>query len=168
MKMNRWMPFVMIGFLILVMVGGMIMFSWMFAEMNPPAAMLPGNGNTGSGMWRVMLIPLLGLLGMVGLMFFFFRRMTGRMGRLSMMKGGRQDGQIQSVENDLTVLTFGLPDVNCAHCKMKIEQEVSSLPGVASVNVDIEAKQAVIQLISPPTKAEIKALLSDIGYPPES
>jgi copper chaperone CopZ len=140
----------------------------MFAEKNPLAMMLPGNGNLGSEMWRVMLIPFLGLLVMVGLMFFFFRRMTGSMGLMTMMVGNRHEPQLQSAENDLTALTYSLPDVNCAHCKMKIEGEVSNLPGVASVNVDIEAKQAVIKLISPPTKAEIEALLSDIGYPPES
>ena len=49
---------------------------------------------------------------------------------------------------------------------MKIEDEVGALPGVTSVNVDIEAKQAVVKLVSTPTKTEIETLLTEIGYPP--
>jgi len=168
MKMNRWMPFIMIGGMVLVMFGVMAIFSWMFGEMNPLAMMLPGNGNLGSGMWAVMLIPVLGLLVMLALMFFFFRWMTGSKGLMSMMIGSRQEPQLQSEENHLATLRFSVPAVNCAHCKMKIEQEVGNLPGVASVNVDLDAKQAVIKLISPPTKTEIETLLTDLGYPPES
>ena len=168
MKMNRWMPFVMIGAMMLVMFGVMVIFSWMFGEMNPLAMMLPGNVNFGSGMWNVMLIPFLGLLVMFALMFFFFRWMTGSKRLMSMTTGSRQDPQLQSAENNLATLTFSVPAVNCAHCKMKIEQEVGNLPGVASVNVDVDAKQAVIKLISSPTKTEIETLLTDIGYPPES
>jgi copper chaperone CopZ len=51
---------------------------------------------------------------------------------------------------------------------MEIEQEVGSLPGIASVNVDVGTKRAVIKLISPPTKMEIETLMTDIGYPTES
>lgn len=168
MKMNRWMPFVMIGVMILVMFAVMAVFSWMFGEMNPLAMMLPGNGIFGSGMWSVMLIPFLGLLVMFALMFFFFRWMTGSKGLMSMMIGGRLESQNQSAENNLATLTFSVPALNCTHCKMKIEQEVGSLPGVASVNGDVDTRQAVIKLISPPTKKEIETLLTDIGYPPES
>ena len=167
MKRNRWMPFVMIGAMMLVMFGVMAIFIWMFGEMNPLAMMLPGNVNFGSGMWGVMLIPFLGLLVMVVLMFFFFRWITGSNGIMSMMTGNRQDRQRKSAKNDLVTLTFSVPAVNCAHCKMKIEQEVGNLSGVASVNVDMDAKQAVIELISPPTQTEIETLLTEIGYPPE-
>ena len=41
--MKRWMPFVMIGVMLLVMVGFMGMFSLMLGEINPLAMMLPGN-----------------------------------------------------------------------------------------------------------------------------
>jgi copper chaperone CopZ len=87
---------------------------------------------------------------------------------MSVMIGNRQDRQIKSAKKDLITLTFNVPAVNCAHCKMKIEQEVGNLPGVASVNVDVDDKQAVLELISPPTQTEIKTLLTDIGYPPEN
>jgi len=81
--------------------------------------------------------------------------------------GTRFDRQIQRQQKDLTTMTFNIPAVNCAHCKMKIEQEVGKLSGVTAVNVDVDAKQAVITLILPPTQSEIETLLTKFGYPPE-
>ena len=166
--MKRRMPFVMIGLMFLVMVGMMGMFSLMLGETNPLAMMFPGSGDAGSGMWSAMLVPFLGFLVMLAVMFFAFRWMIGSKGLMSMMMGARQDKQVKSADNNLTTLTFNVPAVNCAHCKMKIEAEVGELPGVASVDVDVNTRQAVIELISPPTRTEIEGLLTDIGYPPES
>ena len=49
---------------------------------------------------------------------------------------------------------------------MTIEQKVGELAGVASVNVDVAAKQAFIKYSPPATKAGIEALLTKIGHPP--
>jgi copper chaperone CopZ len=166
--MKRWMPFVMIGLMFLVMVGIIGMFSLMLGETNPLVMMFPGRGVAGSGMWSAMLVPFLGFLIMLAVMFFGFRWMTGSRGLMSMRLGARQDKQAKRADNNLTTLTFNVPAVNCAHCKMKIEGEVGRLPGVASVNVDVDTRQAVIELISPPTRTEIEGLLTDIGYPPVS
>ena len=65
-------------------------------------------------------------------------------------------------------LNYNISTVSCGHCKTTIEHEVNKLPGVASVNVDVDSKQAVIKLISPPTNTEIEALLTRIGYSPKS
>jgi copper chaperone CopZ len=165
--MKPWMPFMMIGMMILVMVGLMGMFSLMFGEGYPMRMMLPSSQNGVSGMWRVMAIPFMGLLIMVGLMFFFFRWMTGMKGPMAMKVRGRDTLHHQDELNQLTMMTFRVPDVNCAHCKMKIEQELGNLPGVDSVSVDLEAKQAVLKLVSPPTRTEIESRLTEIGYPPE-
>ena len=168
MKNKTWMPFLMVGLMIIIMIGLMTMFSSMLGETNPLAMMLQNNGNLGSGMWRVMFIPFLGLLLMFALMFFVFRWMTGSKRFMSMMMGTHQDSRHQSDQTNLKTMIFDVPAVNCAHCKMKIEQELGSLPGIASINVDIDAKQAVIQLISPPTKTELETLLTEIGYPPKN
>ena len=68
----------------------------------------------------------------------------------------------------MTTLTYNVPSISCRHCKMTIERKVGKLAGVTSVNVDVDAKQAVIKFDSPATEAEIEALLAEIGYPPES
>lgn len=67
----------------------------------------------------------------------------------------------------MTTLTYNIPNVNCGHCKMMIERKVGELAGVASVDVSVDAKQAVIQFGSPATEAEIESLLAEIGYPPQ-
>ncbi|MFC1893997.1 heavy-metal-associated domain-containing protein [Chloroflexota bacterium] len=78
-------------------------------------------------------------------------------------------GEKQTVEDqNLTVLKYNIPNVSCDHCKATIEHEVGKLSGVASVNVDVDSKQAVIKLISTPTNTEIEALLTRIGYSPKS
>ncbi len=68
----------------------------------------------------------------------------------------------------MTTLTYKIPTVSCGHCKMRIESEVGKLPGVASVNVDVDSKLATVKLDPPSTKVELEALLTEIGYPPES
>ena len=110
MKKNRWMPFVMIGVMVLGMLGVMAMFSLMLGEMNPMALMVSGSGS----MWTFMLVPLLGLLVMAAVMFFGFRWMTGSKGPMAMMLGNQRTAQIQSEEDDLNTLTFNIPAVNCA------------------------------------------------------
>ncbi len=38
-------------------------------------------------------------------------------------------------------LIYSVPDVSCNHCRAAITGEVEKLPGVASVDVDLEAKR---------------------------
>ena len=68
----------------------------------------------------------------------------------------------------MTTLTYNIPNVNCGHCKMTIERKVGELSGVASVSVDVDAKRAIIKFDPPTTKPEIEALLTGIGYPPQT
>jgi len=51
---------------------------------------------------------------------------------------------------------------------MTIEQELGSLHGIVSVEVDVDTKRVAVKLISPPTKTGIEKVLMDIGCPPES
>ena len=73
----------------------------------------------------------------------------------------------ESKDNDMNTVTYNIPSMSCAHCKMNIEREVGKLSGVTSVTVDVEAKKAIINYDSPATKAKIETLLIEIGYPPE-
>ena len=68
----------------------------------------------------------------------------------------------------MNIVTYTIPTVSCSHCKMNIEREVGKLSGVASVNVDVDAKKAIIKYDSPTTETEIETLLIEIGYPPEN
>ena len=68
----------------------------------------------------------------------------------------------------MNTLNYTITSVSCAHCKMTIEREIGDLPGVASVNVNIDTQQAVIEFDLPATKDEIESILAEIGYPAEN
>ena len=41
-------------------------------------------------------------------------------------------------------LTYSVPEVNCGHCRAAITSEVEKVPGVASVEVDLDAKVVTV------------------------
>lgn len=41
-------------------------------------------------------------------------------------------------------LTYFVPDVSCGHCRAAITAEVGKVPGVASVDVDLQAKRVTV------------------------
>ncbi len=58
-----------------------------------------------------------------------------------------------------------VPNITCRHCAMAIQSELSELPGVDSVEVDVGARTVTIQYDEPATWEGIQELLVDIGYP---
>ena len=165
MKITNRKPLMMFGLMILVgiMIGAMIFIMIMFSQVGDMGKVM-----FGTSILSLMLIPVAGLIIMVLIMLFFFRKMVGRGGPMSMMAGHSHDAQQNGDDNNLVVLNYNIPAVSCGHCKATIEQEIGRLSGVASVNVDVDSRQAIIKLISPPTSTEIEAVLTGIGYPPKS
>jgi len=165
MKHINKKPLTMFGLMVIVgiMIGAMIVIMVMFSQLGDMGQMV-----FGTSMLGVMIIPFIGFIIMILIMLFFFRKMVGRGGPMSMMMGHDHDTQQKSEDKNLTVLNYNIPAVSCDHCKATIEREVGKLSGVASVNVDVDSKRAVIKLISPPTSTEIETLLTRIGYSPES
>ncbi len=165
MKRRNWKPLVIISLMIMVgiMVGAMIVIMMMFSKVGDMGQMVFGTSALG-----LMIIPLAGLVIMVLIMLFFFRKMAGRGGPMSMMMGRSYDVQQESEDSNLSVLNYHIPTVSCDHCKATIEHEIGKLPGVASVYVDVDSKQVVIKLISLPTNTKIETLLTRIGYSPKS
>jgi copper chaperone CopZ len=43
-----------------------------------------------------------------------------------------------------TRLTYDVPDVSCGHCRTAITDELATVPGVAEVDVDLDAKRVRI------------------------
>lgn len=62
----------------------------------------------------------------------------------------------------MSTLTYSVPGVSCAHCKHAIESEVSQVAGVASVEVDVEAK--TVTVTGDPQEQEILAAIDEAGY----
>ena len=44
----------------------------------------------------------------------------------------------------MSTITYRVPGVSCAHCKAAIEGEVAGVPGVTSVDVDLDAKTVTV------------------------
>ena len=62
---------------------------------------------------------------------------------------------------DLAIHSYSVPDISCDHCKAAIEREVSTVAGVASVIVDVDAKSVAV---TGGDDAAIRAAIDDAGY----
>ncbi len=58
------------------------------------------------------------------------------------------------------------PDISCHHCTMTIERELKMVPGVLSVQGDVETKKVVVEVSDESVFPQVEATLVEIGYPP--
>jgi copper chaperone len=63
----------------------------------------------------------------------------------------------------MTELTYAVPGVSCEHCRHAISTEVGRVPGVDTVNVDLERKLVVVRGDALPDD-EIRAAIDEAGY----
>ena len=63
----------------------------------------------------------------------------------------------------MSTLTYNVPGVSCAHCQSSITDEVSALPGVEAVEVDLETKIVAVTG-DPLDEAAIIAAIDEAGY----
>ena len=63
----------------------------------------------------------------------------------------------------MSTLTYSVPGVSCGHCKAAITEEVSALPGVEAVEVNLETK--IVAVTGDPLDAQaILAAIDEAGY----
>lgn len=62
---------------------------------------------------------------------------------------------------DTASKTFSVPDISCGHCVDAITKEVSPLPGVTAVDVDLEAKTVTV---TGGERHAIVAAIDEAGY----
>jgi copper chaperone len=171
-RLPTWMFGVMGLFALLIMIGFMLIGS------SPMALMFSSLGSMGIGVWGTMILPFVGLLGMLVMMVFMFRTARAGGGRMAehhhkheaMMakKSNTENLDSPSTKAAMHTISLTIPAISCGHCKETIERAVSKIPGVASAQVEVEARQAHIRYDEPATPAGIEAVLSEIGYPPDS
>jgi copper chaperone len=63
----------------------------------------------------------------------------------------------------MSTATYSVPDISCEHCKHAIEGEVSQVQGVASVEVDVDAKTVTVSG-EPLDEQAIVAAIDEAGY----
>jgi copper chaperone len=66
----------------------------------------------------------------------------------------------------MTTVKYNIPNISCDHCVHTIKMELSELAGVKKVEAWADKKQAEITFEAPATEEQIKALLTEINYPP--
>lgn len=62
----------------------------------------------------------------------------------------------------MTLKTYSVPGISCGHCKTAIEGEVSKVPGVSRVEVDIDAK--TVEVDGDAADDAIVAAIDEAGY----
>ena len=60
-------------------------------------------------------------------------------------------------------ITYSVPGVSCAHCRRAITDEVSAVPGVAAVEVDLDAKTVTVTG-EPLDESALVAAIDEAGY----
>ena len=63
----------------------------------------------------------------------------------------------------MSTVTFNVPGVSCGHCRTSIESEVSTVSGVQSVEVDLDAKTVTVSG-DPLDEKAIVAAIDEAGY----
>lgn len=63
--------------------------------------------------------------------------------------------------------TVVVPAISCGHCTHTIRAELSELDGVETVEADVTTKQVSVRFAPPADWERIRALLVEIGFPPE-
>ena len=68
----------------------------------------------------------------------------------------------------METLTISVPTVHCTSCQLNIQESLDELVGVATSDVDLDAKQVTV--IYDPASVDpgaITAVIEDAGYPVE-
>jgi copper chaperone len=60
---------------------------------------------------------------------------------------------------------LSIPNISCHHCTNTILRETKDLPGVESVEADVQTKTATFVLKSEADLSGVKETLAEIGYP---
>lgn len=61
-------------------------------------------------------------------------------------------------------LRYRVPGVSCGHCRTAISGEVTQVPGVLAVDVDLEDKLVIVRGDGTVDDAAIRAAIDEAGY----
>ena len=64
----------------------------------------------------------------------------------------------------MTVSTYTVTGMTCGHCVQAVTEELSQLPGVTAVNVDLASGQAEVGSGAPLDSAAVRAAVEEAGY----
>ncbi len=69
-----------------------------------------------------------------------------------------------SITNTVITTTFDIHGMTCEHCARAVTAEVSTLPGLRDVRVDLAAANVTVTSTSPVDRAALAAAVGEAGY----
>jgi copper chaperone len=64
----------------------------------------------------------------------------------------------------MTIHTYRVEGMTCAHCARSVEQEVSGLPGVETARVDLSAATLAVESAAPLADELLADAVTEAGY----
>jgi len=63
-----------------------------------------------------------------------------------------------------TTTTYAVTGMTCAHCVHAVTEEVTTIPGVTDVQVDLESGALTIISAAPVDESAVRAAVDEAGY----
>jgi copper ion binding protein len=60
--------------------------------------------------------------------------------------------------------TYTVTGMTCSHCVQAVTSEISELPGVSAVEVDLASGAVTVTSAAPLTDGEVRAAVDEAGY----
>lgn len=64
----------------------------------------------------------------------------------------------------MTTDTYTVTGMTCGHCVSSVTEEVSGLPGVTDVQVELDSGRVTVTSDAPLTEDEVRAAVEEAGY----
>ncbi len=64
----------------------------------------------------------------------------------------------------MTTATFTVQGMTCSHCVASVTEEVSEIPGVTDVQVDLDSGRVDITADGPVDESDVRAAVDEAGY----
>jgi copper ion binding protein len=64
----------------------------------------------------------------------------------------------------MTTATYTVTGMTCGHCVASVTEEVSQIPGVTDVDVDLESGGLTVTSEAPVEEAAVRAAVEEAGY----
>lgn len=66
--------------------------------------------------------------------------------------------------DEMSTVTVTVTGMTCGHCASSVREEISTIPGVTDVDVDLASGQVTIDSANPVDTASIQSAVEEAGY----
>jgi len=69
--------------------------------------------------------------------------------------------------SDSNTFVINVPDMSCQHCKMRITEALQQVPGIRSIEVDLESKKVSVEAGPGVARETLIACIEEEGFQPQ-